>query len=186
MSVVAFDALGTLFDLGELKERMAKPLHHAVSLTLAGEWLPLDEIVRAMDSELAEKLRRLDPYPDARAALTKVRADGDRAWILTNGGREQTQHLLERSGLDRLVTEIRSAEEIKKYKPHPDVYGLLSPRSRLVAAHAWDVLGAQAAGYAAVWVNRGKETWPFRGIKEPKIAGSLLDAVRPEIRVSRK
>ena len=170
--VVAFDALGTLFDLGELKERMSKPLHHAVSLTLAGEWLPLAEVIKAVDPELAEKLQALEPYPDARAALESVES----AWVLTNGGAKQTRALLERGGLADVVGEVHSVEEVKAYKPHSDAYKLLPSGSQLVAAHAWDVLGTQAAGYDAIWVNRRDEAWPFPGVGAPRVAPDLRAA----------
>ena len=173
MTVVAFDALGTLFDLGDLEPRMAKPLHHATSLTLAGEWLPLAEIVAAVDPDLAEKLKELDAYPDAREALSR----GDEAWVLTNGGKKQTRALLERNGLDDAVAEIHSVEEVKAYKPHPHVYRMLPPDSLLVAAHAWDVVGARAAGYAAVWVSRDEKRWPFPGIEPGTIAPNLVAAI---------
>jgi 2-haloacid dehalogenase len=175
MTVVAFDALGTLFDLGDLEPRMAKPLHHATSLTLAGEWLPFNEIVEAVDPELAKQLRELDPFPDAREALGAV----DEAWVLTNGGKGQTRALLERAGLDDLVAEVRSVEEVKAYKPHPDVYRMLPRDSKLIAAHAWDVAGARAAGYDAVWVNRCDQPWPFPGIEADRVAPDLLVAVEP-------
>ena len=170
--VSAFDALGTLFDLGELRPRMAKPLHHAAALTLAGEWRSFDEIVEAVDPELAEKLQEVDAYPDAREALERC----ETAWVLTNGGAKQTRALLERGGLDDLIAEVCSVEEVRKYKPHPDVYALLPHGARLVAAHAWDVVGARSAGYDAVWVNRGDEAWPFPGIDTGDAAPNLVVA----------
>jgi hypothetical protein len=35
---------------------MPRVLHHALSLTVAGEWAPLDELAAALDPELAERL----------------------------------------------------------------------------------------------------------------------------------
>lgn len=90
-------------------------------------------------------------------------ASGDEAWILTNGGRDSTRRLLERGGLAELVAEIRTAEEVERYKPQTEMYELLPADATLVAAHAWDVAGALAAGRRAVWVNRDGRAWPCEG-----------------------
>lgn len=177
MAVVAFDSLGTLFDLGELEGRMPRVLHHALSLTVVGEWAPLDELAAALDPELAERLPELDPYDDALPALERVRANGDEAWVLTNGGRDATRRLLERGGLDGLVVEIHSAEEVERYKPQAEVYGLLPADATLVAAHAWDTAGARAAGRRAVWVNRERRRWPYAAIAQHEEAPDLPTAV---------
>jgi 2-haloacid dehalogenase len=179
MPVVAFDSLGTLFDLDGMEERMPRVLHHALALTFVGEWAPLDEIAAALDPELAQRLPDLDPYDEALGALERVRDDGDEAWVLTNGGRDSTRKLLERGGLAGLVTQVRSAEEVERYKPHAAVYGLLPERATLVAAHAWDVVGARAAGLRAIWVDRAERGWPLPDRLAPDgTASSLVEAAR--------
>jgi 2-haloacid dehalogenase len=177
VGVVAFDSLGTLFDLGDLEERMPRVLQHALSLTVVGEWAPLDELAAALDPELAERLPELDPFDDAFAALERIREAGDEAWVVTNGGRAATEELLERGGLADLVSEIRSVEEVKRYKPHPDVYELLPGDATLVAAHAWDAAGATRAGVRAVWVDRAERAWPLPDeVEPPETAPDLVAA----------
>lgn len=179
MAVVAFDALGTLFDLGDLKDRMPRVLQHALSLTVVGEWTPLDELAEFLDPELAERLPQLEPYDDALPALEGARDAGDEAWVLTNGGRPATEELLSRGDLAGLVAEIRSVEEVERYKPHPDVYELLPDDATLVTAHAWDAAGARASGREAVWVNRYEAPWPFPGEVAPnETVTDLVSAVR--------
>lgn len=178
MKVVAFDSLGTLFDLGDLEERMPSVLLHALSLTAVGAWAPLDELAAALDPGLAQRLPRLEPYEDAVTALEHVRTSGDEPWILTNGGRDSTRKLLERSGLASLVTEVHSAEEVERYKPHPAVYDLLPTDATLVAAHAWDVAGAGATGRRGVWIDRLAQGWPLPGMPQPQRAPDLREAAR--------
>ncbi len=171
--VVAFDALGTLFDLGKLSEsvELKRALHHAASPTLAGEWAPFAEVAGAVDPDLQERLRELEPAEDAREALERVRVAGAEAWILTNGGREASERLVARGDLGGLVARVRSVEEVERYKPDAAVYGLLPAGAALVAAHGWDVVGARAAGYRAVWVDREEGGW-------------LLPVAEPELRAS--
>ena len=173
---MAFDSLGTLFDLGDLEERMPRLLHHALCLTVLGEWTPLDELAAALDPELAKRLPELEPFADAVPALERVRQGGDEALVLTNGGRASTEGLLERGGMAGLVAEIHSVEEVERYKPHPAVYELLPAGATLVAAHAWDVTGARSTGRPAVWVDRLEQRWPFPGRPHEPRASSLPEA----------
>jgi 2-haloacid dehalogenase len=48
----------------------------------------------------------------------------------------------------------------------------------MVAAHAWDVVGAVRAGMRGVWVNRDERTWPFPDEVAPHAtAPGLVDTV---------
>lgn len=186
----AFDAIGTLFDLEPLRKTVDPRelcswfeaiLHSAASLTLAGAYVPFDELaawsVPGDDDALLRILAELPPKPDARDALVRAQAAGPVA-VLTNGTRAHLQGLLERGGLAELVDAIVSVEDVRRYKPHPAVYlnaaealGLEPDQVRLVSAHAWDVAGAREVGLEAVWVNREAQVWPF-----PRAAGALEQA----------
>lgn len=180
MPVVAFDALGTLFDLGRLggKAELHRALHHAACLTLAGEWAPLDEIAAAIDEKLPGKLAGADAARDAREALEVVRDGGGEAWVLTNGTHANTMALLERTELGSLIAHVRTVEEVRRYKPHADVYALLPQGATLVAAHSWDVAGARAAGYRAVWVDREEGEWILPVPEVALRAHTLVEAAR--------
>jgi 2-haloacid dehalogenase len=170
-----------------------RTLHHAACVTLAGEFAPFADLARAAlettlagsgaDPSSADEIMRpltsgtLPAYPEAAAALRAAGAAGCAVAVLTNGSREQAKSQLRSAGLEELVDHVRSVEEIGAYKPHPSVYGLVSGladggRAVLVAAHAWDVYGARAAGLDTVWVRRTPAPWPFPG-DEPHHAPDL-------------
>jgi 2-haloacid dehalogenase len=196
--VLVFDAIGTLFDLRPLGRRMAeagapeivldawfeRTLHHAASVTLAGHFVPLADLARgALEETLAgagvdpsaagavlEPLTSgtLPVQPDAWPALRTAREAGCRVVLLTNGSAAQTGRQLRSTGLEPLVDDVRSVEEVEAYKPHPSVYALASALADdgppvMIAAHAWDVMGARAAGLDGVWVRRTAAPWPFPG-----------------------
>jgi 2-haloacid dehalogenase len=74
-----------------------------------------------------------------------------------------------------------SCEEVRAYKPSsaPDLHAReLLGEYLLVAAHAWDVAGARAAGVRAIWVDRDERTWPVAGAEPGERAGSLVEAVQ--------
>jgi 2-haloacid dehalogenase len=146
---VVFDALGTLFQLRPLAERLEelgapegafdgwfeRLLHSAAAVTLAGEFVPFAELARTTLATVAARLaveldpdevlpllERLPPYPDARPAVTRLEEAGVAAAVLTNGGEAQTRVLLEASGLAERLRHVVSVEEVRAYKPHPAPY----------------------------------------------------------------
>jgi 2-haloacid dehalogenase len=179
---IAFDAMGTLFDVTPLADALPPVLHAAAATTMAGAFVPFPELVgRLLGEDALATLARLDAYPDAAEAIAAVRDAGATAAILTNGSVENTQKLLDRNGLD--VDLVMSVEEAGAYKPDPRPYRLLSERLdlpseqvTLVAAHAWDCFGAREAGLDTVWIPRDAP-WAFPP-PEPRRAGSLADAAR--------
>jgi 2-haloacid dehalogenase len=189
----ALDAPG-----GTLQACFGRSLHHAAALTLVDEFAPFNEILEtALRSTLAELeldpegaadvvagLEELDPYPDAREAFELLTTSGIRIAALTNGGASNTTKLLERVGLAEYVERVVAAEAVRVYKPHPALYrhaldtlGLDPAGAILVAAHAWDVVGALAVGMDAIWVERLERLWPLP-VREAASTADLADAAR--------
>lgn len=112
-----------------------------------------DEIVGAMS--------KLPPHAEVREALERLRGGGLRLAALTNSTEAVAREQLASSGLDDCFEQILSADEIGRLKPAPEPYRMVAERFstdmgdvRLVAAHAWDVAGALAAGCRAAFVAR--------------------------------
>lgn len=146
---VVFDALGTLFQLrplGERLEELGAPegaldawferlLHSAAAVTLTGDFVPFAELARTAlattvarfgvkldPGDVLPLLARLPPYPDARPAVERLQEAGVAWAVLTNGGPGQTRALLEAAGLAERVWHVVSVEEVRAYKPHPAPY----------------------------------------------------------------
>ncbi|PRX96838.1 haloacid dehalogenase type II [Allonocardiopsis opalescens] len=112
------------------------------------------EAVRA----LAACGRRLEPWPDSVRALDRIAARFPVVG-LSNADRPALTRISAHAGLR--WHQVLSAEDARRYKPHPDVYRLAlgsagRPPDRLlmVAAHAWDLRGAQAVGMRTAYVAR--------------------------------
>jgi 2-haloacid dehalogenase len=157
-------------------------LHTALTLTSVGEFRPFQAIAKsALDTtfaqleldtsrtaEVLESLKAVEPYDDAEAALERLADAGIRMVALTNGGAVQTEALLERAGLLDRFEHIFSVEEVGAYKPDARPYRhvldqleINAADATMVAAHAWDVIGARAAGLRAIWIRRLERRWPF-------------------------
>lgn len=185
--VVAFDAMGTLFDTAPVEQRfgpdaLPRVLHRAAALTLAGEFASFPELVEAvLGEEALATFAELDAFPDAAGALDVLDRAAVPAVILTNGSAGNTRTLLERAGLQGRFAEVLTTEEVRAYKPHPAPYrlvgerlGLLPEQVVLVAAHDWDVMGAAGAGLRAILVGRGGG-WSLPG-SPPETAPDLVAA----------
>ena len=97
-------------------------------------------------------------FPDVKDNLTRLTGKYDMS-VLSNGDLSSLERAV--SGLGIPVERAISAEQAGYYKPHSGVYqhaikelGLPSQQVLHVAAHAWDIRGARAAGMAGAYINR--------------------------------
>ena len=127
----------------------------------------MDE-VRALVSEI----ERLAPFPDVIKALQELKVAGLKLVILSNGDPDMLETGVEFSGTEDLWTRMVSVAEAGAFKPHFNTYATgakavnLAPSEVLfVANHAFDCVGAKAAGMHTAFVDRrmrpfGNEYYP--------------------------
>lgn len=115
----------------------------------------------AIKKRLMDLYLELSAYPDAAVALAALRRARRPAAILSNGTPKMLAAAVKSAGLGALVDPILSVEEVGVYKPHPRVYqlavdrlGIKPDRIGFVSSNGWDVAGASAFGFKAIWVNR--------------------------------
>lgn len=167
----AFDLFGTLVDLGSVSKVFSKvnikidnpklfteawqlkQLQYIGLLNFTNRYEPFSELsVRALKftakafglnlsdeqiSKLNEAKLNLDPFPDSEKGLEK----------LNEAIRRRTTT---RTGLRKYFDYIISAEEVRKYKPSPEPYLLVSNKLNLqisqialVSSNLWDIAGAK-------------------------------------------
>jgi 2-haloacid dehalogenase len=189
--VIAYDVNETLLDLSALDAPFAQVLGDAglrpawfqtmLQLSFVGvitgnyvdfttaQHAALRMIAQRLGRELSGEdserivggMQRLPPHPEVPGAIARLRDAGYRQVTITNSPLEVARAQLEFAGLDGLVDDVLSADEVGQLKPGPRPYALVAERSGvpvgdvlLVAAHAWDVSGALAAGTRAAFVAR--------------------------------
>lgn len=120
--------------------------------------LPEDEGLKA---RLMEAYLSLDAYPDVAPALMKLRAQGIRTAILSNGTPAMLKAGIDSAGIRGSLDTVLSIEEVGIYKPDPSVYQLACDRLSVarhgicfVSSNGWDVAGAATFGFQTVWLNR--------------------------------
>jgi 2-haloacid dehalogenase len=132
-----------------------------------------------------ERAGCMDPFPEADAALALV-GDADlRLGVLTNSTSRAADAALTSAGLRDRFEVVIGSDEVTTFKPHPRMYGRAVARLAcapaeivLVAAHAWDVMGAMRAGLRAAWVAHS-ERWLVPIVAAPDFQGEdLVDVAR--------
>ncbi|MFG2350257.1 haloacid dehalogenase type II [Streptomyces phaeochromogenes] len=109
-------------------------------------------------ARLATASQRLKPWGDSRAGLARL-ARRFPVLGLSNASRATLLRLNAYAQLG--WHQALSAEDAQAYKPAPEVYrlaldaaGCPPERVLMVAAHAWDLRGAQAGGMRTAYVHR--------------------------------
>lgn len=203
-----FDAYGTLYDVHSVAARCesywpgkgasvsqlwrAKQLEYTWQRSLMRRYEPFSSVTRAALSyacaalrlelegaqvdALMEQYTRLALYPEARAALSRLR--GKKA-ILSNGSPDMLLPLVENSALP--CDAVMSVDEVKVFKPAPEVYELAVRRLRtesvaFISANCWDALGAKSYGFTVYWINRARAPIDRLGF-EPDAVLTSLDEV---------
>ena len=126
-------------------------------------------------------MTRLPAHPEVPEALRRLGEGGLRLAALTNSTERVARAQLEHAGLVTLFEQVLSADAVRRLKPAPEPYRMAAERLGtdpagvlLVAAHAWDVAGALAAGCRAAFVARpGKVLAPLAD--RPELVVANLD-----------
>lgn len=154
----------------------SKQLEYTWTLTLAGRYVDfwtlteraldyafarVPAVERALRPKLLDAYLTLDAFADVPAALAGLKARGARLAILSNGTPRMLDAAVEAAGIAAHLDAVLSVDAVRRYKPRPEVYALVTERFGvnahdviLVSSNRWDVMGAVSYGFAAVWVNR--------------------------------
>ena len=156
----------------------ARTLLTGIAAATTGSWCRFREAfdaALAQESDLdsaaragvADAFGELAPHPDVAHGLQRLVAAGVRVVTLTHGSPGVAEAGLERGGVTPLVERSLSSEAIRAWKPSREVYlwaagvcDVAPDRMALVAAHGWDVLGAQRAGLTGAWFPRHERVYP--------------------------
>ena len=109
--------------------------------------------------EFMEAYKRLQPFDDAIQGL-RVLAKRYKLVALSNGDQWYLEELLH-NNVPITFDAIISVDQVGAFKPSPGIYRKAVQRLRcepdeimMIAAHSFDILGAQACGFLAAYVDR--------------------------------
>jgi 2-haloacid dehalogenase len=211
-TLIDFESMTPLFErvLGDgraMREWLGHLIMYSMTTTLSGlyvDYFTLGQGLLKMvgdihgitvsenDAELIrEGMLTMPAHPDVVKGLTLLRDQGFRLVTLTNSpptpGAPQP---LERAGLKAFFeTRQYNIEACRAYKPATAVYhyvaqqeGVAPSSCMMVAAHVWDTVGAQAAGFSSALITRpGNKPLPVPGLPQPNVVVQDLEALAAEL-----
>ena len=193
IKAIIFDAYGTLFNVNSAAEKCKNKIgdkwepfaNYWRTIQLEYTWLrslmnrhqdfwkvtedSLDKSMKvfqinmSMKNELLGLYKVLSTFPEVKETLKKLKEKKYKLAILSNGTPSLLKELVSGNNLENIFDDVMSVEEVKKYKPHPDVYNLPIKKYQIeknqfvyLSANTWDVSAAGNFGFNSVWVNRNK------------------------------
>jgi 2-haloacid dehalogenase len=140
-------------------------------------------MVNAADlEELRTNMLSMPAHMDVPEGLRLLQEAGFRLVTLTNSPPDKDGSSLERAGLAQFFEHQFSVDSVRRFKPAPEVYHLVTERLNvppsaicLVAAHTWDTIGAQSVGfYAALMTRTGNASLPIHGLPQAQVVAPDL------------
>lgn len=208
LRALVFDAYGTLFDVHSVQARCealwpgkgtllsqtwrTKQLEYTWQRSLMRRYAPFSQVTEdalvfscewlklKIDQDARQALlgeyRRLALYPDVPNFFKHF--SSSKLAILSNGSPDMLDPLVAQSGLS--FDAVLSVDELKVYKPAPEVYQLAVDRLKVpkeeigfVSSNGWDALGAKSFGFTVYWINRAGAPVDRLGFQPDKIVRSL-------------
>ena len=141
----------------------------------------------ALRDDLLAAYRQLSAYPEVAGTLERLRANGLKTAILSNGSPEMLNAAVSAAGLTAHFDAVLSVESVGAFKIDRRVYqfaadtlGVSPAEIAFQSSNAWDGAAAAAFGMRTHWINRAglprEYSWAGPMTELPDLAG-LPEAV---------
>jgi 2-haloacid dehalogenase len=215
-TLIDFESMVPLFervfdDKRVLREWLGHLIMYSMAITLAGLYKDFFSLGQGLFQmvgtihgvsvtpsdvdELRTAMMTMPAHPDVVDGLTQLKEAGFRMVTLTNSPPNPNgKGPLEHAGLAEFFEKQFSVETVRAYKPARQVYHrvvqeLDVPPSSccMVAAHVWDTVGAQSAGFSSALITRpGNALLPVHGLPQPNFVAPNLPALATELNAIRR
>ena len=205
-TLIDFESMNGLFeriygDKRAMREWLGHLIMYSMTITLSGLYVDYftlgqglvqmlgkihDREVSPVDVEAIKiGMITMPAHKDVEEGLEKLKKAGYRLVTLTNSPPNlHGQSPLEHAGIAGHFERQFTIQTARAYKPAQVVYHMVaqeldvSPSSCcMVAAHVWDTIGAQSAGFSAALLTRpGNALLPVKGLPQPNVvAKDMID-----------
>src|ERR1700727_871169 len=216
-TLINFESMNALFeriygDRHVMREWLGHLIMYSMTLTLSGLYVDyfslgqgLLEMVGSIKGvkvgphdleEIKTAMMTMPAHSDVVEGLKQLKKLGYRMVTLTNSPPNPSgKSPLEHAGLGEFFEQQFSIETARTYKPAQVVYHMVAQKLDIqpasccmVAAHVWDTIGAQSAGFSAALITRpGNALLPISGLPQPNFVAkdliSLANVLPPMKRV---
>ncbi len=138
------------------------------------------EIRPDLVAALMAQYLKLTAFEENKGVLTRLKQEGYRLGILTNGNREMIDSVLQNNGFNDFFDHVLTSDAVGKFKTSDEIYALAPMAFEVkkeevlfVSSNAWDVAASTWYGFKSFWVNRGRA--PFEVLDtSPTMHGATL------------
>ena len=152
-----------------------KALDYALSAT--GHSLNIQQ-----KNSLMAQYNDLERFADVEPGLKRLKDQGYTMVVFSNGSHAMLTSIMNAANLNPYFKGFVSVDEVKVYKPSPIVYrhvanclGRSIDEVRLISSNPFDVIGAEAAGMQATWVNRSGGLFDTLASRPQMVVRSLVE-----------
>ena len=152
-----------------------KALDHALAMAER-------ELDAAQKDALMAQYNDLERFADVEPGLQRLKEAGYTMIVFSNGSPSMLNAIMNAAQLQPYFQGFVSVDEVKVYKPSPKVYrhganrlGRAIEDVRLISSNPFDVIGAQAAGMQAAWVNRSRGLFDPLGSRPEIVVETLTE-----------
>jgi len=171
MAVQLGDNWDKLSSIWRQKQLEYSWLHNSMNKYVSFWQITKDSLEYAMNSLSINSLKtknalldlyfKIGAFEEVNEVLKKIKKNKIKTAILSNGSYDMLNSAVKNSKFDKLISEVISVDECKKFKPNRDVYNLVIDRFNInkkncifFSSNCWDIHGASNFGFQTVWVNR--------------------------------
>jgi 2-haloacid dehalogenase len=147
------------------------------ALALVGQQLDADQ-----KNALMAQYNDLERFPDVEPGLQRLQAAGHTMVVFSNGSPSMLAAIMQAAQLAPYFQGFVSVDEVKVYKPSPQVYQHVANRLGrsisevwLISSNPFDIIGARAAGMQAAWVDRSGGLFDTLGPPPDIVIGTLTE-----------
>jgi 2-haloacid dehalogenase len=177
-----------------------KQLEYTWTLTLMQRYMDFYEVTKlALDYTLKNynlynidiKNKLMDAYEylgchdDVLESLQYFKESDYTSVILSNATHEMLKKTLNYNKIGEYIDHIISVDDIKIYKPHPEVYHYAVKKLNrekedilFVSSNPWDIAGATSFGLEAIWLNRQHNVFGEYPFKPKRVINHLKELIQ--------
>ncbi|KQT50148.1 haloacid dehalogenase [Methylobacterium sp. Leaf456] len=141
------------------------------------------DVAPTLRGKLLDAYRELDAYAEVPRVLARLRAAGVRTAVFSNGDAAMLERAVASAGLAERLDAVLSVDPVRTFKTAPVAYRLVLDRLGAAregvlffSSNRWDIAGATAFGFDAVWVNRTEQPDEYPDLP-PRAVVKGLDTV---------
>jgi 2-haloacid dehalogenase len=146
------------------------------------------ELSEEDQEKLIEEYQNLRPFSDVVPGIEGLKEKGHTLVAFSNGVEATARTLLQRAGVLPHLQGVISVDDLKTFKPNPEVYHYLAHRldttpseTWLVSSNPFDVIGAKSAGLKAAWIKRKPDVQFDPWDIEPDLIAPDLEALAEKL-----